>query len=61
MITKIKNLVKKLTLVEWVVLGVAVLALVVGLSKCGGHNKKGHHGGNKHGGEAVVEVAPAAK
>jgi hypothetical protein len=33
MLTKIKNLVSKLTTVEWIVLGVAVLALVVGLLK----------------------------
>lgn len=61
MLQKIKNLVKKLTVVEWVILGVAVLALVVGLTKFGGHEKKGQHGGNKHAGEAAAEVAPAAK
>lgn len=60
MVTKIKNLVKKLTLVEWVILGIAVLALVVGVSKWSGSKHKGPHGGDKHSEKASVEtVAPA--
>jgi len=31
MVKKIKNLVKKLTAIEWVILGISVSALVIGL------------------------------
>lgn len=56
MIEKIKNLVKKLTVVEWVVLAVSVFALVIGVANCHGGKHKGPHGGNKHVPEAVVEA-----
>lgn len=61
MITKIKNLIKKLTIVEWVILGIAVLALVVGISKFSGNKHKGPHGEGKHGGEVAAEVVPVTK
>lgn len=54
MVTKIKNLVKKLTLVEWVILGIAVLALVIGVSKWSGPKHKAPHGGSKAEEKAVV-------
>lgn len=61
MLQKIKNLVKKITVVEWIVLGVSILALVFGVVNFQGGKHKGQHGGNKHGGEAAVQVVPASK
>ena len=61
MITKIKNFFKKFSTVEWIVLGIAVLALVVALAPKGGPAHKGPHGGNKGQEKNLVEVAPAAK
>jgi hypothetical protein len=55
MLTKIKNALKKVTTVEWIVLGVAVLALWVGLTRCTGNGHKGHHKADKAV-EAAVEV-----
>ena len=56
MLTKIKNLLSKVTKVEWIILGVAVLALVVGLTHKHGPAHKGPHGGGKHVEKASVEV-----
>jgi len=61
MITKIKKFVSKVTIVEWVILGIAVLALFVGLTHTHGKHSKASHGGNKGAETASVEVAPVAK
>jgi hypothetical protein len=60
MITKIKNALSKVTKIEWIILGVAVLALVIGLTHKHGPAHKGPHGGVKHAENASVE-APAVK
>lgn len=55
MILKVKETLKKVTIVEWIVLGIAVLALFVGLTHT-------HDNAKKHGKkaektvEAVVET-----
>jgi hypothetical protein len=61
MLTKIKKLLSKVTKIEWIILGVAVLALVVGLTHKHGPAHKGPHGGGKHAEKNLVEVAPSAK
>ena len=61
MITKIKNLFKKLSTVEWVIIAIALLALVVALAPKGAPAHKGPHGGNKGQEKNLVKVAPAAK
>lgn len=43
MITKIKNVLKKVTKIEWFILAVAVVALVVGLNNHKEHGKKAQH------------------
>lgn len=55
MFTKIKNALKKVTKIEWIVLGVAVVALLVGLTRCNGNGHKGHHKADKTV-ETAVEV-----
>jgi hypothetical protein len=55
MLTKIKEFAKKITLIEWIVLGIAVAALVVGLA----HNHRSAHKGHQKA-PAAVE-APAAE
>lgn len=59
MITKIKNLVKKINTVEWIILGIAVFALVVGLGRCQGNKHGGQHKADKHEAKASVEKAAA--
>lgn len=55
MLTKIKEFAKKITLIEWIVLGIAVAALVVGLA----HN---HHGAHKaHHKAPAAQQTPAAE
>lgn len=56
MLTKIKNTLKKVTVMEWVVLGIAVLALVAALGPKGGNHHKGAHKGDKHSEKASVEA-----
>jgi len=56
MLTKIKNALSKISKFEWVVLGIAVLALVLALAPKGGHGGKGQHGGNKGQEKASVET-----
>jgi hypothetical protein len=60
MLTKIKNSLKKVTVLEWTVLGIAVLALWLALAPKHGGAHKGPHGGNKQSEKASVE-APAVK
>lgn len=55
MITKIKKFASKVTVVEWIVLGIAVLALWVGLTRYTGNGHKGHHKADKTV-ETAVEV-----
>lgn len=54
MITKIKKFVSKVTIVEWVILGIAIAALVVGLNHNASKAKKGPHNGVK-----AVETGPS--
>jgi hypothetical protein len=56
MLTKIKKVLSKVTKVEWIILGVAVLALVVSLTHKHGPAHKGPHGGVKHVEKASVET-----
>jgi hypothetical protein len=55
MLTKIKTVLKKVTVVEWVVLGIAVLALWLAVAPKHGGAHKGPHGGDKQS-EKAVEV-----
>ena len=48
MLTKIKNALSKVTKIEWIILGVAVVALVIGLTHKHGPAHKGSHDGVKH-------------
>ena len=60
MLTKIKEGLKKVTKIEWIVLGVAVVALWVGFTRCTGNGHKGHHKANKAV-EAAAETAVEKK
>ena len=60
MLTKIKNFVKKVTVLEWVVLGIAVLALWLAVAPKHAPAHKGPHGGNKAV-EKAVEVEAEKK
>jgi uncharacterized membrane protein YuzA (DUF378 family) len=53
MLTKIKNVLAKVTKIEWIVLGIAALALFVALTK--ENSNKKHHKAEKAA-EAVVET-----
>lgn len=55
MLTKIKEGLKKVTKIEWIVLGVAVVALWIGFNRCTGNGHKGHHKADKAV-ETAVEV-----
>ena len=55
MITKIKNLLSKVTVIEWVLFGVAVTALVVAFSA---HGKRPQHKGPR-GGHSVPKAVEA--
>jgi hypothetical protein len=56
MLTKIKKVLSKVTKIEWIILGVAVLALFVSLTHKHGPAHKGPHGGVKHVEKASVET-----
>ena len=60
MLTKIKEGLKKVTKIEWIVLGVAVLALWVGLTHTHGKAHKGPHKADKAV-ETSVETAVEKK
>lgn len=60
MLIKIKNFVKKVTVLEWVVLGIAVLALWLAVAQKHAPAHKGPHGGNKAV-EKAVEVEAEKK
>jgi hypothetical protein len=47
MLTKIKEGLKKVTKIEWAILVVAVVALLVGLSRHTDNRHKGHHKADK--------------
>ena len=60
MLTKIKNFVKKVTVLEWAVLGIALVALFIALAPKPAPANKGPHGGNKAV-EKAVEVEAEKK
>lgn len=58
MLTKIKNFLKKVTVLEWAILGIALAALVIALTVKPGPTHKGPRGGDKAPEKAHVEKAP---
>lgn len=60
MLTKIKNFVKKVTVLEWAVLGIALVALFIALAPKPAPANKSRHKADKQAETASVEV-PAAK
>ena len=58
MITKIKKFLSKVTKIEWILLGFALVALFVALTHTHSSHEKPHHGGKKPVKAGTVEAEP---